>query len=162
MLRRSRRLLLLNQLLFSWIQCITIYLPVYASCKNLYKHSKNLIAHFGQHRLVSRIHGSTKRFLLPCTNQDVVQFIINFSNSHALSLLGRLPGLGDDKALLLSTLSYMSDHYIYGMSIAKFQELIMLLNRECESVESIFITHFMYETCHESLHVSNAIWILPS
>ena len=105
--------------------CINYWFHGYKVCRATYlflydmglKRFKNLIAHFNQQGLVSRIHGNTK-WLPPntvpfSTTRTIVQFITNFANVHALPLPGRLPGQSDNKALLLPT--YMSKRYVYRM-----------------------------------------------
>ena len=63
-----------------------------------------------------RTHGNAKHLLWNTTpfaaTQDIVQFICNFANVHALPLPGRLPGqYSGEKALLIPT--HINKRYVY-------------------------------------------------
>ena len=71
------------------------------------KRFKNICKHFDSEGLVERIHGNVRR--LPsntCTNvqiDDLVAFIDNVAQSHAMPLPGRMPNHRDSRVLLLPT-----------------------------------------------------------
>lgn len=133
--------------------CINYWFLGYKVCKTTYlflydmgpKRYKNLIEHFSQYGLVSRVHGNTKRLppnTIPFTiSQDIVQFITNFATIHALPLPGRLPGqFSDDKALLLPT--YMNKRHVYRMY--------------CEASANDYVSRRKFETLWNELvpHIS--------
>ena len=84
--------------------CQTMFLFLHTMSKQRFV---TLCQHMDTHGIVARVHGNTKKTppntCSPSQINDVVQFIDNIADSHAMPLPGRLPYHKDSRALLLPT-----------------------------------------------------------
>ena len=102
----------------------------------------NLIAHYQEHGVMVRVHGNTNRLpkhALPFVQKmDIVKFISNYAEDHAILLPGRIPGYSrDDLKLLPSSCTKASvyEEYVRSCTAANktavAQRTFLQLWKEC-------------------------------
>ena len=138
--------------------CKVMYLFLHAIGPKKYK---NLVTHFGEHGLVPRRHGNTRRLAANAISfaktENVVAFIRHFSTIHALPLPGRMPGqYSGEKVLLLP--SNMSKRYVYQQYCCACNEEgeIPVKRRKFENLWKELVPHIacmkpasdLCDTCH--------------
>ena len=121
------------------------------------RHLGNLKKHFKEHLILPHTHGNKGRMPIGVcsmdTLQNVVSFLDNYAEEHAVALPGRVPGFKrSDIGLLPSSNAKASIHRLYeqsaltaGLLIVSYSKLIDLWNKTRPQVR---ITQPMTDLCY--------------